>query len=47
MKNYSAEELDDLLSTVAICKPLGSDDWQLVARWHLKKYPVKSGRGQN
>jgi hypothetical protein len=46
VENYSAEELDDLLSTVAFCNPLDSDDSLLVARWHLKKHSTNKWEGK-
>jgi hypothetical protein len=37
-KNYSHNESEDLLKSVSISLPLGSEDWQIVLRMHNVKY---------
>jgi hypothetical protein len=37
-KKYSHDEIEDLLKSVSICLPLGSEDRKIVLRMHNVKY---------
>ncbi len=39
-KNNSHDEVEDLLKSVSICLPFGSEDRQVVAHLHSEKFPA-------